>query len=531
MLVPFENVGAYGILQDPAPHKLPPGAWSAGCNVRFRDGKAEKFDGHSQIFGAPAIAPYHLLQVVSGTTPWWVYAGLTKVYVYNNSTHNNITRQTAAVDVDYTATASKNWTSCVLGGIPILNNGNDPPQKWTPVSTAQRLLPLDYVTGTSTWESLSYTAGAMRSYLGFLIALDVDKNGTRYPQMVKWSHPAVTGTVPASWDETDTSKDAGEYDIAQSQGACLDCLTLKDTNIIYKEDSVWGMQFVGGLKIHRFWPIFREFGLLSRRCVVELDGVHYAFGAGDVIRHDGQRAQSLVATKIKEALFSRLSVEQFATSFVVYSRRTQEIWFCFPETGATLPNLALVYNLNNDTCGFRDLPSAAHIVAGAVNLGGNTWATATGTWAAATRVWGEGAGIGSLPRLLFAVPGVPELDVAGTSNSFNGTAPTSYLERMGVPITFHQKAPPDFTSRKVIREVWPQLTGTLGGVVNVKLGAQERLDGPISWTAAKPFRIGQDQKLDFLVNTRVLSIRFESDTAIAWEMQGFTLNATRHGMY
>jgi hypothetical protein len=48
-LVPFENVGSVGIIQDTPPYNLPQGAWSDGNNVRFLDNGVKKVAGYKEV--------------------------------------------------------------------------------------------------------------------------------------------------------------------------------------------------------------------------------------------------------------------------------------------------------------------------------------------------------------------------------------------------------------------------------------------------------------------------------------------------
>ena len=245
-------VGQYGVMRDMQPHELPLNAWSDSRNMHFVNGYAEKILGHSQVFNTPSIAPYFLLPVEGSSTYFWVYAGLAAVYVWDGGVHTNLTR---AVGGAYGATVDGNWTGDVLGGVPVLNNGVDDPQMWLPVSPSQPLQLL------SNWPA-NTKCNALRAFKNYLVALDVTKAAVRSAQMVKWSHPAAAGAVPSSWDPTDATKDAGEVMLAETADFCVDCAPMRDVNIIYKENSVYAMQFVGGTNIFRFPPLFKSVGIL-----------------------------------------------------------------------------------------------------------------------------------------------------------------------------------------------------------------------------------------------------------------------------
>src|SRR3972149_4148168 len=133
-LVPFVSLAQYGIVTDVAAHLLPKEAWSAGKNIRIGDNKVQKFTGHASVFGTPTYAPYWLMAVPTTTSYFWMYAG------YNGTTHKMFCTDMARhFDIsrvaNYTASARYTWTGGILGSIPVVNNGTDVPQMWSPVTS------------------------------------------------------------------------------------------------------------------------------------------------------------------------------------------------------------------------------------------------------------------------------------------------------------------------------------------------------------------------------------------------------------
>jgi len=123
----FNNVGAIGFIKDTPPEKLPGNAeifaWSDVNNVRMVNGDVEKSLGYSTIF-TPSVAPWFINYVKSGQNNYYVYFSNAKAYVYDGTTNYNITRQTAGVDVDYTADSDYMWDATSLNNIPVYNNRN-----------------------------------------------------------------------------------------------------------------------------------------------------------------------------------------------------------------------------------------------------------------------------------------------------------------------------------------------------------------------------------------------------------------------
>jgi hypothetical protein len=522
--ITFSPAGQYGVISDLAPHELPLNAWSRADNVHFLEGYAEKVLGYKSVFGGTSVPPYFLTSVRPETgNAFWVYAGDTAVYCYDSG-HHNITRSAGA----YTSAGKLLWHGGVMNGLLYLNNAVDTPQVWSPAVNTQLLVDLP------NWPA-NTTAAVVRSFKNFMVALDVTVSGSRNARLVKWSHPAAAGTYPSSWDHTDPTKDAGEYPLAETEGLNIDCLPLRDTNIIYKDDSVWGMSYIGGNDIFRFFNIFRNIGIISRNCAVEFQtGQHLVFARDDVFAHDGQTPVSVVRGRTRKELYNSLDFANLGISKVVLDAANSEVWVCYPETGATFCNRALVWNWRTGTTSFKDLPDITGISLGIADeyAGSDNWDSATGSWDSDGAQWGQTVANPAQTRLVMAQPSGSKLFAfTPDATSADGTAFEALLERTGLGIPFKEKLPPDISSVKFCSAIWPQITGTLGGIVQVRLGTQmDFSDAPV-WGSWQDFVIGTTKKLDVLASGRLFAISFRSTTAIEWKLQGYSLVVEKLGDY
>ena len=93
-LVPIENVGQIGIIQDTPPYNLPPNAWSDGNNVRLLDNGVKKVAGYQEVFATCPFAPYYIHPYLSSAgTYYWIAYGTDDIAVWNGSTWTDVTRQ------------------------------------------------------------------------------------------------------------------------------------------------------------------------------------------------------------------------------------------------------------------------------------------------------------------------------------------------------------------------------------------------------------------------------------------------------
>lgn len=493
--------------KDLSQHELPIGAWTDAQNIRFLDGYALQFYGHGSVYGTPSVVPHHVLPVDVSGARHWIYAGLAKVYdvtiTAGSAVHTDITR---TVGGDYTG-AANSWTSTTIGGIPILNAGNttDVPQFWDKSTT---LAPL------TNWPATTYCK-SLRCYKNYLVALNVTKGSTAYPYMVKWSHPADPGALPTSWDETDTTKDAGESDLAEGEDQIIDGLQLRDSFIIYKENSVWRMDYTGGPYVFRFSKVLGTSGALNRNCIVEVDGFHVVLTGSDVISHDGQQAVSILDKQTRRWLFQNIDVDGVDRCFVFKNSFLNEVFICFPEIGATVPNKAIVWNYIDKTVSFREIPNLNHASYGQVeNSLTGTWSSDGDPWASDLTAWNGPDYTPNTARVLMASNDT-KLYLLDASASFDGAIPDAYLERRGLSFDTPE-------SIKLVKSIRPRIVGNTGDTVLVSIGSQNDPWETPTYTEMT-HTIGSTISNDCLVSGRYISVKFGTGTAYQWRLDSYDM--------
>lgn len=527
-IIPLSNLGGIGIIHDIPAYDLPPEAFTAGNNIRFKDNRVHKMLGQAAIYGTPTIAPYHIVNVPMPTDNFWVMAGLAKVYVDSGGTDYNITRQTAAVDVDYNATATDKWTSVVMNGIAFLNNGVDNPQQWAPPGTGTKLADL------SNWPA-STTCKALRSYLNFLIALDVTESGTRYPQVLRWSHPAAPGAVPSSWDYTDATKDARRVAVSQTPGFLVDCAPLGNMNVVYKEDSMYIMQYTGGSFVFSIRPLPHTVGLLARNCIAQIPQRHAFISQDDILVFDGSTIQSILDRRRRTTLFSTIDTANKGRSFAITNYPKHEVWFCYPETGYDQPNRALVWNWDTGALGDRSLGvPCAHANTGVVVYSGLTtdW-TVGGTWADdAADIWDQRNYDPANTNIVLAMPSPAALYHADQTNQFAGVNMTAYVERQSLSIVGRDRQgnwKVDFNAVKYLRRVIPKIKAS--GSVDFYFGSQFQKEEAVTWSGPYSFNPATDYEILTDVVGKFISFKVQSGTDVLWELEGMDLDLELVGGY
>ena len=509
------NLGEHGIIKDVLPYNLPPNAFSAGQNVRPYENSMEKFEGQLDAFEDDdipnvAVEPYWLTSLVQGDEAFVVYAGEKDIYATEGTVQHKLTRTTGS----YSMAELDGWTGGVMGGVVFLNNGVDAPQQWvSPASLSSKM------TNLSNWPA-SATCKSLRSFKQFMIAMNyTNPSGTNFPRLLKWSNSASFNSVPSTWDETDATQDAGEYELADTPGDIIDGSELRDAFMIYKEDSIWGMQFIGPPFVFRFYKISESTGAINRRCMSEFANGHFVFGVNDCYINDGQNLTSVLDQKNRREVFDQLGGGNFSKCFVTPNFIRSEMWACYPADGSTWANRAMVWNWRTNGIGFRDLPEVSFIHQGIAPTimvgggsptwaGGGTWAEESGSWASTnlydpTRVYP-----------LMASAENNKIFIADTSNMFDGSPFTSTVERTGL----------DFGDSSVVKfcssvDIKMKTTGP----VNIYVGSQMSTEDPVDWEGPFEFDSTTDYKIDCRVSGRLLAFKVESTTNVSWSLTSYDL--------
>lgn len=504
--------GQVGYVADALPQELPPNGWSYASNIRFRDGYAERFGGSAKVFNTPSVTPYFTTPYRSLNSKFWIHAGIARVYVDDGATRTDLTPA-----APYTGAIDDRWTGGSASGVMVINNGVDQPQFWG----GNVAVKFANLTG---WNA-THRCASLRPFKQYLVALDVSKGATRYANLVKWSAAAVPGSLPSSWDETDATKDAGEQDLAETTDVLIDQLQLGDINVLYKERSMYAMQYIGQPYIWRFYRLPGETGMLARGCGVNTPKGHVVLTAGDLILHNGQGPQSIIQGRMRKWLFNNLDTTNFARSFVVANYPMNEVWVCFPESGQSTCTLALVWNWQDDTLTTRQLSNATYGASGQVVVvpADATWAGDSAAWSADATTWGND-GFGSTQTRLLLTTSAPLISLAESGTLFDSTTPTSTLERTGITLD-----KPDVV--KTVRQIIPRFDATAGTVVSIQVGGSMDAEVAPTWGTAVTYTVGTSRKADVFATGRFLAFRITSTSINPWRLRSFDLDVQDHGKY
>ena len=371
---------------------------------------------------------------------------------------------------------------------------------------------------------------SMRGFRSFLVALNIKQAGVNFPRVVKWSTEAATQATPLSWNETTSTVDAGEYELADTKGDIMDGMQLRDAFMIYKEDAAYSMTYVGTPFIFSFRQLSPTVGAIATNCIAEFDGGHAIFGKGNFYVNDGQRLKPILPQRLRDYVFTSIDGAQIDKCFVAADYGRTEILFCFTADGAPSvePNKAVVWNYITNTFTIKDIPDVAHMGYG--NVGDpvlpSTWVSATTTWATITGPWTMSYALQD-KVLLFADPVNTKLYRDRSGNKKDTALMTSYVERTG--LSLNAQGQPDFTGVKRISAIYPKMSINGSNSMTVSLGTSMSTEGGYDWKSAVLFNPDTQSKVSIRGTGKFYAVKFESSTDMDWELDGYALEIDNAG--
>jgi hypothetical protein len=351
--VSVPRCGDIGVIKDQAIPDLPLAAWTDAQNIRFLDGSALQFLGHGAVYGTPPYAPQFLMPIFVAGVRYWLQHSAVHSHVVTSalgvSTYTDITHATPRSGV------VNQWSGCVFGGIPVFVDGGTSrvPMYWDQ-NLANKFVDLPAWTATDRCE-------VIRSFKNLLVTGNITRSGTNLPFLIKWSNLAEPGALPTSWDKSDATKEAGEFDVADDQYPIVDLLGLKDSLIIYKAASTYAIDYIGNAFILKARKVFGMSGILNKNCAADVDSFHFVVTGSDVITHDGYSASSIFDQRARRAFFQDIDVTSRGLVHVAVNPFLNEIFVNYPSIGATSCDKALVYNWKTKTISYRSLPNVNHM--------------------------------------------------------------------------------------------------------------------------------------------------------------------------
>ncbi|QVJ07751.1 hypothetical protein S1R3Y_000043 [Vibrio phage vB_ValP_VA-RY-3] len=487
-----------GLNSDIAPSLLDGNFVTYARNIRVKDGAIIPMGGHIELTELPANSNVGFIHYVPHNgAPYLILLGTDKIYHFDGT----------FIEVQPTpfvgASNPDLWSVSMLGQIPIITHPSTGPMFYNQSTGKYQSLPWDKA---QDWNDASQTAKVVRAHKQFLIAMDVTDAGQEHPDAIRWSSPADIGSVPETWDPTDTTNFAGYTTLGGDGGYIIDGLSLRDSFVIYRQRSITILDYVRGSYVWKIRHMTESAGLLSKDCIAEANGVHYFIGDGDVYRNDGTNVRSIMHKRVKTSFATSIDKDNYHRSFARHNIAKSEIWFCVPQTGSSRPDIAYIYNYVDDTWAIRDLPNCLNATYGAPPAKSSVWDYIDSSWDDISRSWNDETQTPYSDSLITVIPSddgtTGKIAILDTPIDSTSVPFSTIIERTDLAIN-------GVNSVTTIKRIYPYITGV--AKVMIQIGSQSRPGGPTSWKRAVEFDPNRDRKVDVRSTGELHCFRIYSD--------------------
>lgn len=205
----------------------------------------------------------------------------------------------------------------------------------------------------------SLRARILLYWKGFIFLVYTEEDGTVYPQRIRWSQYQN----PNMWhNNEDGSGLAGYVDVADSSDSVVTAKVFGEHLIIYKQNSIQVMSFIGGDTTFERAVAVTDVGLISPRAIITTPNEHIFVGSDNIYSFDGVNTTP-IGNAVKSKLFTLIEPSRADETFAFFDEDYPEIWFAFFSVNAsptaTQPDMAITYNPSTKAWSFRDFDMSA----------------------------------------------------------------------------------------------------------------------------------------------------------------------------
>jgi hypothetical protein len=531
--VRVDKLGSIGITGDAVNSLLPPQAWNKLRDVVTANGSLRSAPGERKLFNL-SVAPIYHTAYIDPSQRWkLVVSDGLKVFVYD------ILDQT---ELEITPVPATPWTGgfvtfADLNGVLVINSESNGAFYWdsnaTPPNNILKPLP--------GWDA-DWRCREMVAYRYFLVALGMTEATIELPHKLRWSGSASEGELPTEWVPSLTN-DAGDDLLGETSGIIVGGRVVRDYLYIVKEDAIYSLSWVGGEYVMRTDRLKGGIGTRLQRGFSEIQGALAIFTSTDILVFDGQNSKSLIANRVKEAIFSTVSETDWELSRVYVHRPSSTLWIGIVAAGYRSLSDALIYNWDTDTWSHKSLKYGYGFDTANVTLSGNlpTWDELgpvspfheanprmdTGlTWDQQKNgSWNKGTYQPSTPDVVIyegnAEGSAWWVSVMALNNAnSDGTAKSCEALRTGIPLE-------GAAGVMMIREVWPEMTGSIP--VGISIGGMENLEDAPYWDGPYTFDPRYDVSITPRVTGRYMAVKVESNAIGSWNLGALTFDWAKAG--
>lgn len=534
-LLSVSGVGSKGLNTDLPQWELPAEFVTNGLNFRANNNFIMSNGGWNRLYLRKAIGDYtplfyHIIQTVGSGLDYFLLATELKLYIWNGES------LALALTLDSAVANPSLWTFDHAGGVIVINHPEVGAFYWYPITdtgTIDKLIfseadipdtgdPVRY------WDADNKKFGkVLRSHKNFLFMLNLQEDTEFMQDGFRWSHPFNPNSIPVTWDETSQFHLAGIANLGSNTGYIIDGKSLRDSFIIYSSEATNALDQSGDDFVWRRRQISGSTGLLSKDCIVEINGVHALITDNGVVINDGSQVKNIMDQRIRKSFVANLSSENYNKSFSVLNKKNREIWFCIPtdNTPGSLCDTAYIWDYANDTWAIRDIPSkTTHAVYGSarpIETFKNWNEFTVETWLDVVTPWYYSPTPFDDSIIAVDADGyINNIDTTTILTEGEGSTLSTFIERANYPLEGQVAA-------TTIVTIMPFITG---GPVRIRMGSHKMKGSPVVWDSWKTFDPATQRKLSVRTTGTLHAWQIESIEDNSFTFSGFDIEYSQAGL-
>ena len=395
---------------------------------------------------------------------------------------------------------SERWTGGWLSGGLTLANRLVTRTYRPGIDVSSQAMVYDGETG-QTWEDRQRSALVFRPFREYMLAANVREGSSEFPSFIQWCDPVLPGQIPTDWMTRDTNR-AGDVDLPDTPGEIVDMIPLRDYLMIYKTDSVYTCQWIGGNDVFAFRRLTKAKGIFARNTVAEYLSRHWAQGSEDIFLLDGNSITSLLWGKLKRSWLNDRDPDRAQNNWTVHDPINEEMLFGYVSVNAPaeykFPDKILACSLKNNAWHFREYGVEIPFCLMALSVENQQ----------------------SADLLLYGIDRTNSrlLDLESAPDRLGAPVPAYFLRTGLFSDPGH-----DFVQ---VDRAKLQITGNQA---TLKLGDQIAIDAGVTWRGDFTVNPVSDYKTDARANGNLIAYRVDIDTLNDWQVSNLILLVQKSG--
>ena len=386
----------------------------------------------------------------------------------------------------------------------------------------------------------------IRPYKNFLIGMNIVEGqgastqpdyvgytgeNSEQTSLIRWSDVQPDPSSDPEWDIRTPATLAGQVYAAETSDDIVDGLQLSDSFIVYKNRSIYSLDFVGGTYVMNLSFLHDNYGLIAKDCVVNVENYHFCVGQDKIYINTGVEVQQIGDGFVDNLFYKTLRSGMEQRTFVSVDSKNSEVMIHFVSVDNTdadpSPDKAIIWNSATKAWSIKNIPNVTFSSYGVYSpQQPNNWDTATNvniTWDNLNKIWNSNT---------FDADALYVMSISYQDSKFMIQDPNGYrvqtvegydfvLEKTGIDLDEDRAV-------KYIDRIVPHVSGS--GVINVSVGGSYRFNDAISWKSSAPFNLSSGYSVDRRVSGRLLSISFSGVAVNNMTLYGFTFEGYQAGL-